>query len=451
MKPRTSIIPVHRSSGILPYSWGFLRNAAVFTAEKGLDIGDFYRVSLPTFRIYVITDPALTKHVMVRNQHKYTKSKIYWKQLLKTIGPALGSLEGDEWKALRILHSPYFSQSATKAYLPTVNSVLQQHLEKLKEKEQSIDLVQFFCELNTQSLLKVVFNTESGEETKAIAQAIAEGQKTIYWRSRFPWNPLLSRLNGLQKKSEDHLNFFTHYVKRIIGERPLSPAKPKNLLDGLLKHYGEKQGLTEEAIHQIRNELIVYTGAGTETMALSEAYTLFHLAQNQDKLAKVREEISRVAGDRPLSHEDIPHLEYTRWSVLEGMRLQPSSYALLRDCIEEDELQGQPVYPGDSLFISIYATHRNPRLWKNPLQFIPERFATEELTGDNKYRFMPYGAGKHHCIGAYLATPQMTLTIASVVQKFDLDFMGLNDLNIQSLSTLKPGNKMIVKLRPKDR
>lgn len=442
-------VPVHRPKGLLPYSLSFVKNAARFTAVEGLELGDFYRVRLPGFRIYVITDPALVREVMVRHESRYEKSKIYWKQLLQVIGPALGSLEGDEWKFLRQLHSPHFSNTAVKNYLPVGAEILHRNLDKMTDRVREEDLVALLASFNTEILLKQVFGTNSGSETEDIARFIADGQKTITWRSKYPWRPFMANITGANQRIRQHLDFFSDFAKKAVRQRKLQYRSSKTLLDSLLDHHQAHQHLKPQDLERIRNEFIVYLGAGTETMAVSEAYALHLLERHPEVLQRVEEEISEVCGGNKVSEDHLPGLSFTKAVVLESMRLQPSSYALLRDCIKEHELNGQLIKPGDSIFISIYATHRNPRLWKDPLEFKPERFLESPEGGQNNYAYMPYGAGKHQCIGRYLATPQMVLCIAAFLQRFSLEFLKKGELETESLSTLKPKGGMPVRLVPK--
>ncbi len=431
------------------HSLHFLKNAAEFTATVGLRLGDFYQIKLPGYTIYVITAPDIIRQTMVTHGDRYEKGKIYWKHLHKTLGPALGTLEGEQWQFLRQLHSPYFSKSAIQNYLPVASQILNENIERWRRAPLETDLVELLAQLNTESILKTVFGSSAEGNAAEIAHAIDQGEDTLAWLSKYPWRPFLAHFNGKNLQKQRHLTFFQSFAKSAVEKRRNHPQKELDtLLDKLIKHYQNQGEISEEDLQIIRNEFIVYLGAGTETMAVSEAYTLYLLTKNPTVFQQIKQEINEAARGETITEKHLPQLKLTEAAVMESMRLQPSSYALLRDCVKPDEIRGQPIRQGDSIFISLYALHRNPRLWENPLQFDPSRFLNENEIP--KYHYLPFGAGRHHCIGSYLALPQMTMTVAAFIQNFDIQFYKTGPLQVRSVSTLKPKGGLKARLVPKN-
>ena len=89
---------------------------------------------------------------------------------------------------------------------------------------------------------------------------------------------------------------------------------------------------------------------------------------------------------------------------------------------------------------------RDAKLWKNPLEFIPERFNTETI---HPYGNVPFSAGPRNCIGQKFAMLELKSTIAKTLRNYEL-FVApgykpvlLNDL------ILRPENgvKLIIKSR----
>ena len=79
------------------------------------------------------------------------------------------------------------------------------------------------------------------------------------------------------------------------------------------------RSLTDE---EIRNELIVFMLAGHDTTATTLTYALWALGHHPDLQDKVRREAAAV-GDRELTPDDVPRLQYTGQVLHEALRLCP--------------------------------------------------------------------------------------------------------------------------------
>lgn len=435
-------IPIHRGKNLLGISTDFLRNPALFTINKGFEIGDFYKLTLPGFNLYVVTDPEIAHHVVVANGASYEKSKIYWKQLRATIGNAMGSLDGEPWLYLRKLQNPFFTKTKVKTYLSEVVQITQKHFRNWQVGEgKELEVLSLISRMNTEIILKTIFGLDAEEAYQQIAQRIGDGQETISWKSKFPWRPLTGWLNGRNQKAKAHLRFFDQYLEKSIStiKNKEGFAAENNLLNQLI---------AEPLLSQtdIRNELIVHLGASTETAAVGEAWTLYFLGRHPEVLAKVKAEVDEIIGNGELTGNKAFQLPYTEQVIKESLRLYPPSYALARDCVQADEIKGIKINRGDSIFISLFALHRHPKFWERPNEFIPERFAPENEAKIHQNTYHPYGLGKHHCIGRYFASPMLVLTIAAFCRRFDFELLDKREKMPLSLSTLKPEGGMWVRV-----
>ena len=77
---------------------------------------------------------------------------------------------------------------------------------------------------------------------------------------------------------------------------------------------------------------------------------------------------------------------------------------------------GYRVEAGSWVTVGIYAMHRDPALWDNPLVFDPDRFSPERSKGRDRWQYLPFGGGPRSCIGDHFATLEATLGLASIVR-----------------------------------
>jgi cytochrome P450 len=125
-------------------------------------------------------------------------------------------------------------------------------------------------------------------------------------------------------------------------------------------------------------ELRVAVSAGYDTTAHTLAWLLHHVAGRPDLLS---------AGGRALA-------------INEVLRLYPAGWLGSRRCAHDTTFDGMAVRQGNLVLYSPYLSHRDPRLWRDPLTFRPERFDREPVPG---WGFLPFAAGPRTCLGSWFA------------------------------------------------
>jgi cytochrome P450 len=426
----------------------FVKNASLFI-QKHYKKGDFYLLKLPFNRIFVVTDPEILHHVLIAKEEKYEKSKIYWHQLKAIVGNALGTLEGDDWVWLKRLQMPYFTKTVVANYLPDVLHFCRNYYQRWEKNGSEIfiieDVIHHFSEMNMAIILKVVFDIDSHTNCAEVAKYIADGEATIAWRSKYPWRPYTVWLTGQNRRASKYLTFFDDFTKKEIEKNNQNPNRQNSLFARLIAQMTIEND-KQLSLQDIRNELIIHLGASTETAAVAEGWILYLLTQHPDYLQKIRTEIEQVTQGKTIDESHVLDLKMTTFVIKEALRLYPPSHAIIRDCVvENDEINGIKIKNGDTMFISAYGLHRNPRIWHEPDTFLPERFEQEE--NFVKYAFIPFGAGRHTCIGRYLGLPQMVLSIAEFCRRYDFQMIDNQKITPLSLSTLKPNVALKMKCK----
>jgi len=427
----------------------FIRNPAAFTAGPGLRLGDFYRVRIPGYRLHVVTDPAVVERILVTEAIHFEKSRIYWRELRRSMGESMGSLDGARWEYLHRVQRPFFTPKSAQAYLPTVGKLTSDHLQTLSDSldgGREVKVLDLFSGLNARVVLSVLFghDTETDPPGTAndIADRIADGHAIVAWRDRFPWRPFLGWFTGMRRQGERHKRFFEDQTRRL--RRSDAASDPRLLLHALMQ-IEHDSGAPEFSPTLLQNEVTFHLGASTETQAAAQGWTLYLLWKHPSILDRLRDEIGRVAGDTLVSADHVPELTYTRQVVQETLRLYPPVYAVVRDAIKPADLTRHSARPGETFLISVYGLHRNPRLWDDAGSFNPDRFHSQGAGSIGRYQYLPFGAGSHVCIGQHMALPSMVLTVAQFAQRFDWTF---SDRDIQPVAqpSLKPSGPFTARL-----
>jgi cytochrome P450 len=127
------------------------------------------------------------------------------------------------------------------------------------------------------------------------------------------------------------------------------------------------RGLTDE---EIRDELIVFMGAGHDTTATTLAYTLWQLGRHPEMQERVRAEAAAV-GDRELAPDDVANLGYAMQVLHEALRLCPPAAVSGRLVMQDIDVDGYRVSAGTMVIVGVYAISGTRRCGSGPRRSIP--------------------------------------------------------------------------------
>ena len=198
---------------------------------------------------------------------------------------------------------------------------------------------------------------------------------------------------------------------------------------------------------QVIDEMKQYLWAGTETTALTLAWSLYLLSMHPEALERIRDEARAVCGDRDPEWNEVQQLSYTRMVIQETMRLFPPIWALIRIAAGDDEIGGHKIKAGDKVVILTYIAHHSPKYWDEPEKFDPERFAPERAKKRVKYTYLPFAAGKRACIGGALSQIENTLALVQLLRRFTPEYVGPQPAKIHATVTLCPKGGLPFKIR----
>ena len=161
-------------------------------------------------------------------------------------------------------------------------------------------------------------------------------------------------------------------------------------------------GLSDE---EIRDQVVTLIAAGYETTSAAMAWAIHLLVTHP-------EDARRAAADEA----------YRRAFVSETLRLYPPAVVSARYVVRGFDFAGRAVAAGTTLLFSPYVTHRSAAVYDEPLAFRPQRW----LPGEPEYRkagpheFVPFGGGPHRCVGATMATTELTVMLGRLLERAEL-------------------------------
>lgn len=191
------------------------------------------------------------------------------------------------------------------------------------------------------------------------------------------------------------------------------------------------------------------------------SFCLYELAKNRKLQEKAQAEIDKVfgsAGKDGISYEMLNDLKYVECCVDETLRKYPIVPVHFRRATKDYKMAGSDlVIPnGSDIMIPVMGFHRDPAIYDNPLEFIPERFLNSSHGGGKVggLFYTPFGDGPRNCIGMRMGKLTTKLGLSLILSKFNLE---LNDKSMidkelefhPNQFVLTPLKKFDIKITPR--
>lgn len=172
-------------------------------------------------------------------------------------------------------------------------------------------------------------------------------------------------------------------------------------------------------------------------------------------LAKLQDEIrSAFKGKTTMEERDLQGLKYMKLVIKESLRLHPIVPIISRECRDEDRIvAGYTIPKRTRVAMNVYSMQRDPKYWKDPETFFPERFeesAHQDFLG-NDFDFLPFGAGKRMCPGMTMGLSNIEYMMSQLLYHFDWNLpngMTPADVDVIELGGLTTARKNPVVLIP---
>ncbi|CAH0765374.1 unnamed protein product [Bemisia tabaci] len=184
----------------------------------------------------------------------------------------------------------------------------------------------------------------------------------------------------------------------------------------------EDEGLNMRQMIGLSFVLLV---AGTDAVASVCHLTLHLLSLYPEHQKKVQQEIDQGMakhGVSELTLSVVQDLQFLEQCLMETLRLYPSLFAIVRTCTEDFHISGTryKFRKGDKLMIIPYSINRDPKYFKNPDDFEPDRFSPENRGSMPPETFLTFGIGPRKCPGYRIGLHIAATFVASLLCKYTL-------------------------------
>ncbi|KAK2887765.1 hypothetical protein Q8A67_015993 [Cirrhinus molitorella] len=126
-------------------------------------------------------------------------------------------------------------------------------------------------------------------------------------------------------------------------------------------------------------------------------------------------EQKRVCGDDlpPLHYDQLKDLSLLDRCLKETLRLRPPIMTMMR----------MAKTPQDTRCVSPTVNHRLQDTWSERLDFNPDRYLHDNPAAGEKFAYIPFGAGRHRCIGENFAYVQIKTIWSTMLRLLDFELV----------------------------
>ncbi|KAK8767753.1 hypothetical protein V5799_005465 [Amblyomma americanum] len=134
---------------------------------------------------------------------------------------------------------------------------------------------------------------------------------------------------------------------------------------------------------------------------LSPAFTTKKLSQNQ------------------FTDKNVLKMQYMDSVLNESMRFYTGIVGFVtRRAAKTYEYEGVKIPKGLSVMVPVSYLHQDPEVWREPGNFDPERFSSENRSRIHPVSFQPFGKGPRECLGRNFALLEMKIMLAKFLANF---------------------------------
>ncbi|MFI8518136.1 cytochrome P450 [Streptomyces sp. NPDC085481] len=418
--------------------------------ERLRERGDFVRWRFGRTPALFIAHPETIGELLTQVERTFDQPDlgIAFRTLL---GEGVVVSKGADWRRKRSLVQPSVRPRQVKSYAATMAECAVGLAERWSDG-QRVDIKKEMAALTQLIAVRTIFGVDTAADAEAIGQAMDVAQKEIGAEfsgigALLPdWVPTPGRARVKRATA-----VIDAEVSRVVARHRDGDGDRPDLLSRLLTAQDETGAHLSD--REIRDETVTLYIGGHETTSSTLVWAWYLLSRNPRVAEALGSELDRVLGDRDPDFDDYAELAYTQAVVKETLRLFPTIWLITAIAKEGATLGGAPVAAGTRVWSSQWATHRDGRWYRDPLEFRPERWIGgdgEGAAADSEeipeYAWYPFGGGPRVCLGTRFAMVEAVLILAVLARRFRLD-LDPGEIHPVPGLTLQPDRDVLATVR----
>ena len=320
-----------------------------------------------------------------------------------------------------MLHNTALRGDHMKGHATTIEREVRTMIDNWGDSGE-IDLLEFFAELtiytSTACLIGTKFRNQLDSRFANYYHLLERGTDPLCYVD--PYLPIES----FRIRDEARLGL-VELVQGVMDHRIANPPRDKSDRDMLdvLVSIKDEDGNARFSANEITGMFISLMFAGHHTSSGTSSWTLIELLRHPEVYAEVQQELDDLYADgQEVSFHALRQIPKLENVLKETLRLHPPLIILMRVAQGEFEVEGYPIHKGDFVAASPAISNRIAEDFPDPDAFDPSRYdKPREEDVIHRWTWIPFGAGRHRCVGAAFAQMQIKAIFSVLLREYEFE------------------------------
>jgi cytochrome P450 family 135 len=418
--------PPGPDANVLTQTVAFHRDPLGFLQQAQAEFGDVFQIRLLTARpTFVVSKSEAVESLLGSDSERAHAGEARRAVLPFASARSVFGGDADAHRSARARIAPAFAPEVIDSRRGEIAAIAERHAAgwPLGRPFRLLSRLRTLCD---EVFVRLVLGVRDEEIAVELTEAIGRMLRT-------PGNPpvtLPGKGDGLMGELgnalfEQRQTPVVAALYRAVEARRAEAAGGTDEVDVLGCMVGDEADLTTE---QIVDELISLLMAAQEPPSIALTWIL-------DRLAREPELAEAYLAD--------PSGERADAIVREVLRLRPPASGSLRRLLEPMQVDGRELPAGATVLAPTSLVHRDPRGFKDPAHFEPERWLGDITPS---WPFFPFGGGARRCVGEPLAHAEIETVVPAVLRSVKLAPLSAEpERMVQRATVLVPQRSLLVR------
>ncbi|MED6170196.1 hypothetical protein PIB30_028582 [Stylosanthes scabra] len=430
--------------------------------ELSKKYGPIFSLQLGLKPAIIISSPKLAEEALKNHDREFSgRPSLIGPQKLTYNGLSMSfSPYNQYWREIRKTFVAHILSSKRVSSFSSIRTFeVKQWIKKISSHASSkkvTNLNEMLTSLTSTIICRIAFGRryeDEGVERSRFHDLLNEFQAMLasfFVSDYIPFLGWIDRLNGMHARLDRTFKELDKFYQEVIDEH-MDPNRDtsngEDIIDVLLQLKKNQSLSVDFTIDHIKALFMDILLAATDTTAATSVWAMTALIKNSRVMKKVQEEVRYFGGQKNfIEEENIKKCSYLNAVIKETLRLYPAGPLLVpKETNEKCSINGYEIPSKTMVYVNAWAIHRDPEAWKDPYEFYPERFISNNLDflGQN-FELIPFGAGRRICPGIHMALASLDLILANLLYSFDWELpegMTKEDIDTQVLPGLTQHKK----------